>query len=164
VIRIGIAGHRVIEGGPATAFVECECERVLRDARALPVPVVALSAAAEGADTLFAEAAVRLGIPLELVRPFRDYDEDFVAAESRRRYAAIRAHATREVALGFRQRSSTAYLAAMRWIAARSDVLVAAWDGRPATHRGGTADAVAHARELGRTVVHLDVVRCAVAS
>jgi hypothetical protein len=159
VIRIGIVGHRVIEAGAATEFVMDQCEAVLRRARNRHAPVLALSAAAEGADTIFAETALRLGVRLELVRPFRGYVDDFADPEARRRYAALRTGASRETALRFERRSTSAYLAAMRWIAERSDVLVAAWDGAPAARRGGTADAVRHARRLGRPVVHVDVVR-----
>jgi hypothetical protein len=44
----------------------------------------------------------------------------------------------------------------MRWVAERSDGLLAIWDGRPAARAGGTADAVSHARALGRAVLHVD--------
>ena len=159
MIQIGIAGHRVIEAGEVTAFVIDQCEAVLRRARDRHAPVLALSAAAEGADTLFAEAALRLGVRLELVRPFRAYADDFAEPEALRRYSALRAGASRETELAFERRSTFAYLAAMRWIAERADVLVAAWDGRPTPRRGGTGDAVRHARRLGRPVVHLDVTR-----
>jgi len=38
-------------------------------------------------------------------------------------------------------------------VARRCDVLVAVWDGCPAAGLGGTADAVAFARSLGKQVV-----------
>jgi hypothetical protein len=52
----------------------------------------------------------------------------------------------------------------MLWVANRSDVLVAAWDGRPALGLGGTGNAVGHARRMGRPVIHIDVVNRSVVS
>jgi hypothetical protein len=118
--------------------------------------VVALSALAAGSDTLFAQAAVALGIPLVAVRPFDSYADDFSGVAARDAYGALWSRAERQVALAYRSRSQEAYRAAMRWVAARSDVLLAIWDGRPVAHAGGTADTVAHARALGRRILHID--------
>jgi hypothetical protein len=155
--RLGIVGHRELDS-EAAAFVSAESAALL-DAELSATPdVVALSALAEGADTLFAEAALRLGVPLEIVRPFDRYVEDFVTKAGRGRYRALANAARRETRLPFSVASVDAYEAAMRWIARACDVLVAAWDGSPPRGRGGTAEAVAYAESIGRRVIHLDVV------
>jgi hypothetical protein len=114
--------------------------------------VVAVSAAAEGADTLFAEAALVAGVPLELVRPFAAYVDDFPAGQARTRYLKLRAAAHKERRLPYLRRSECAYAAAMRTVVASSDVLVAAWDGRG---DGMTARTVRHALRVGLPVIHI---------
>ena len=155
--RLGIVGHRELDLAGA-AFVAAESFALLDAERAACGNVVAVSALAEGADTLFAEAALGLGVPLEIVRPFACYENDFGTEASRSRYSALVDAADLETRLPFSARSLHAYEAAMRWIAETCDLLVAAWDGLPPRGRGGTADAIRYAESIGRSVVHLDVV------
>lgn len=163
MLRVGIVGHRIL-GDPGTVrFVAEQCEAILSRAKSVSNDVIAVSATAEGADTLFAEAAISLEVPLEIVRPFEGYHEDFVSAEARNRYLAVRRAARSEIRLAYGDRSDAAYLAAMVWVTKRSDVLVAAWDGRPALGVGGTGNAVRHAGQIGRPVIHVDVVNRSVA-
>lgn len=163
MLRVGIVGHRVLDDPDVVRFVADASELILRRAGA-GGEVVALSAAAEGADTLFAEAALRVGVPLELVRPYDGYAGDFETDAARARYHSIRRAAAREIRLDYRERCEDAYVAAMRWITDESDLLVAAWDGLPALAVGGTADTFRRARALGRPVIHLDVVTGRVAA
>ena len=155
--RLGIVGHRTLDS-EAAAFIAAESAALLEDQSSTSGDVVAISALAEGADTLFAEAALELGVPLEIVRPFDRYLDDFVTTSSRRRYRRLVEAAHRETRLPFSVSSVVAYEAAMRWIARACDVLVAAWDGSPPRGRGGTAEAIVFAESIGRPVVHLDVV------
>ena len=155
--RLGIVGHRALDP-ETTAFVTAQSLALIDSERSTCGNVLALSALAEGADTLFAEAAIGLGVPLEIVRPFDSYENDFRTDASRRRYFALVDAAHRETRLSFAACSLQAYEAAMRWIADACDVLVAAWDGSPARVRGGTADAIRYAERIGRSVVHFDVV------
>jgi hypothetical protein len=155
--RIGIVGHRALDRD-AASFVSAESAALLSAECSLRGDVVAISALAEGADTLFAEAALRLGVPLEIVRPFDHYVDDFVTTTSRSRYRGLVEVARRETRLPFSIASLHAYEAAMRWVARACDVLVAAWDGSPPRGRGGTAEAIVYAERIGRRVVHLDVV------
>jgi hypothetical protein len=46
-----------------------------------------------------------------------------------------------------------AYLCASQYLIDRCDLLLAVWDGSPATATGGTAEAVKYARERGRPLV-----------
>ena len=155
--RLGIVGHRALDPETA-AFVTARSLDLIDSERAESDSVVAVSALAEGADTLFAEAALELGVPLEIVRPFDSYENDFRTEASRSRYSALVGAAHRETHLPFATCSLPAYEAAMRWIADACDLLVAAWDGSPPRGRGGTAAAVRYAEGIGRSVVHFDVV------
>lgn len=159
VTRIAIVGHRELGGAATVAFVATASRSVLGEALRGGSGVTAVSALAEGADTIFAEAAVALGIPLHVVTPFSGYESDFAGPQSRARYRRLRAAAESERALPNTRRSRSAYRAAMRWLVDTCDLLVAAWDGRPGLGPGGTADAVEHALSTERSVLHLDVVR-----
>lgn len=157
MFRIGIVGHRYLANVETIAFVANQSLAALKRAQAEHSDVVALSAIAEGSDTLFAEAALTLAIPLEIVRPFAEYAADFETLSAKRRYEELRAAARREVKLPHEDRSDVAYEAAMNWIVTRSDLLLLAWDGLPAGGAGGTGDAVKQAVQLNRPWLHLDV-------
>ncbi len=55
--------------------------------------------------------------------------------------------------LDFAEPSEAAFMAAGEAVVGRCQVVIAVWDGLPAAGLGGTADAVARARELGRRVI-----------
>jgi hypothetical protein len=154
-LRIGIVGHRHLDLA-TTEFVSIESKRIFAQILRNTSRVIAVSAIAEGADTLFAEAAHAFGVPLEVVRPFDSYDSDFVDAASRRQYDRLRTHAQNEVQLNYKSRSLEAYEAAMTWVVMTSDLLLAAWDGRPANGPGGTGEAVEKALRLNRPWIHLN--------
>jgi hypothetical protein len=156
VQKLGIAGHRVLDPS-ASAFVASASSVLIAVARRAG-EVAAVSALAEGADTLFAEAALAAGAHVEVVRPFAAYERDFPTHAAQRRYRALVEAAATETRLPFAARSTQAYEAAMRRVVDVCDVLVAAWDGTPPRGTGGTADAVRYAERVGRRVVHLDVV------
>src|SRR5436853_5294315 len=124
MLRLGIVGHRYLAKRETSAFVADQCLAILKQAQAEHTDVVALSAIAEGADTLFAEAALSLNIPLEIVRPFARYAFDFKTTDARRRYEKLHAAARCETRLNHEERSDVAYRAAMNWIVKESDVLV----------------------------------------
>jgi len=156
VQRIGIAGHRALDP-EAREFVASACSTLIAGARRTG-EVTAVSALAEGADTMFAEAALSAGATLEIVRPYEGFEREFDDVRARGRYDALRAAARRETRLPFTARSTRAYEAAMRRVTDGCDLLVAAWDGTPPRGTGGTADTIRYAESIGRRVVHLDVV------
>lgn len=157
MFRIGVVGHRYLANSETIAFVANQSLAALKQAQAEHSEVVALSAIAEGADTLFAEAALTLDIPLEIVRPFAEYAADFETVTARRRYQELRVGARWEVKLTYEGRSNVAYEAAMNWIVRQSDLLVVVWDGLPAEGAGGTGDAVRQAVRLNKPWLHLGV-------
>ena len=162
MFRLGIVGHRYLRDDRTGAFISHESSRILKKTQASHDEIVALSAIAEGADTLFAEAAIELNIPLEIVRPFKSYPADFETTSSRSRYEKLRAAARKEVSLAFEHRSDLAYQAAMDWIIAESNLLLVAWDGRPVISPVGTGAVVRQLELLKRPWVHLDVMNLCV--
>jgi hypothetical protein len=157
--RVGIVGHRVFESAGAAQFAADCCAAILRNRVESDQRPTAVSALAEGADSSFAEAALDLGLRLEVVRPFACYADDFATPEARELYERLRAAAHEEITLRFTHRSTAAYVAAMNWIVRRSQLLVAVWDGRSRRGPGGTADAVSQAVSEAREWVHIDVTR-----
>jgi len=121
-----------------------------------------ISAIAEGADTIFAEKAVELNIPLEIVRPFEDYGIDFTTPSAKQRYERLRSCALSETILPHTGRSDAAYLAGMYWIVDNCSLVVAVWDGSPARGSGGTGDAVERALHLKSDWIHINVANLSV--
>lgn len=153
---VGIAGHRRF-GDPAIGrFVRRGCRAILRRLRHSAPSCVALSPLAEGADTAFAEAALELGMPLDVIRPHAAFGDDFATARARSRYRRLLDRARRRADLAFDAPCDEAFEAAMNQVVEGSDLLVVAWDGGPPGGRGGTAHAVRRATELGRPWIHLD--------
>jgi hypothetical protein len=153
-VLVGVVGHRslTVEAAGVAGGV---CARVFTQlARAGRRPA-AVSALAEGADTLFARVALALGVPLEAVKPHGEYLDDFGSSEAQAEFLNVWTRARHRTVMPYRSRSDAAYQAAMQWVAARSDLLVAVWDGLPSTQIGGTAHTVAYARSLGRPIIHV---------
>ncbi|MGW7537816.1 hypothetical protein [Amycolatopsis sp. NPDC054798] len=146
---IGISGHRML---PAAARSRAE-----RDIRALlarqETPVTGLASLAAGADQLFAELLLRAGHRLHVVIPCQGFVGSIDEEPDRKRCQQLRAEAAVVTVLDFDHPSDDAFDAAGKFVVERCDLLVAVWDGQPARGRGGTGDAVAHARALGREVL-----------
>jgi hypothetical protein len=114
--------------------------------------LVGLTCLARGADQAFADAVLELGGALEVVVPAADYFTGISDPVSRERCDAYLAAAASTVTMPFETSGSSAYLAASEYLIDRCDLLLAVWDGAPATGSGGTADAVAYARERRRSI------------
>jgi hypothetical protein len=154
--RIGIVGHRYFCDQSVVAFISQQCFGLLEQFKALDPALTTISAIAEGADTIFAEAALKLDLPLEIVLPFRDYVSDFPTEDARERYRRLRAAACTEKILPYATRSDEAYEAAMNWVIMQADLLIAVWDGLPSGGTGGTGYAVQQAIELNQPWIHLN--------
>lgn len=151
---LGVTGHRDIatRDPELGATVARELERLQRTF-GRPRTLL-LSCLAEGADRLVARLAMEhLGAELVATLPLApdDYRRDFRSAASRAEFDALLAAASRRVVLidgdppegGFRGAARTRrYACAGAYVVARSEVLIALWDGRPARGVGGTAELV----------------------
>ena len=154
-MRVGVVGHRYLTAEGA-AFTARSCARLLSGLRASHSRVTALSALAEGADTLFASTAVVLGLPLDVVQPHNDYRSDFESSTALAAYDRLVAKARHRRLMPHRRRSDAAYRAAMRLVAEDCDLLAVVWDGYPSASVGGTADTIRYARARGQAIVHLN--------
>jgi len=157
MIRIGIVGHRFLGEQPTVDFVTEQCISILRQMKKRYRNVVALSAIAEGADMIFAEAASSLNIPFEIVRPFEEYIQDFETPVLKDRYLSLQKMAVKEIRLPYDKRSEESYFYAMQWVVRNSDLLIAVWDGKEGTSGIGTAATVKEAIRTNSNWIHLDV-------
>lgn len=162
-VWVGVTGHRAFDPDPRTPFrVHASCvlllDRLAEEAIAQSKRLVAATALAAGADTLFAEAALGLGLPLVGVVPCERYADDFDEV-GRTRFGKLLSMCERVEKLPFQDCGHEAYLAAGIWIVDRCNFLIAVWDKQPARGIGGTAEIVEYAKALGKTVLHIPVAR-----
>jgi len=155
-MRIGVVGHRRLSA-EGHAFATDVCTDLIGELRARVPRLTAVSALCEGADTLFAEAAVALDVPLEVVAAHTCYREDFAPdGAARSDFERLWSLARRRSAMAWQRPTDRAYQSAMHWVAGRCDLLIAVWDGRPSTNIGGTAHTVRYARAHGRALIVVD--------
>ncbi|WP_211269041.1 hypothetical protein [Saccharothrix syringae] len=145
---IGISGHQNLPEA-ARRRAEDDIRALLRGQHE---PFTGMASLAEGADQLFAELVLAAGGKLHAVIPSLAYETTFRgnALDTYLRLLDAAADTTR---LPFDVPDESAYHAAGNYIVEHCDLLVAVWDGQPARGLGGTGDAVAHARMLGREVL-----------
>lgn len=157
--RVAVTGHRNLQTLETVQFVTEAFEHILTDIRErCSLGVVAVSGLAEGADTIFAETALALSIPLESVIAYEGLIGDFPHGPSRECYLRLREQSRHVHMLPFYRRSNKAYMALGYWLVQECDLLVAAWNGLPAAGEGGTGDVVAYARQEGRPILHIHTV------
>lgn len=171
-LSIGVTGHRLerlgeINLGAVSAAVSGllgAIEGAVRNSCPLPTaPSLRLvTALAQGADSIAADAALARGWELDVVLPFarETYTTDFPEGQPRAAYEGLlgAAHAVFELP-GDRKApdgSAVAYERAGRIVLAQSDLLIAVWDGGPVLGRGGAAQIVAEAVLQNIPVIHID--------
>jgi hypothetical protein len=145
--RLGITGHQTFPA-QALAYITTGLKILLGDQRP---PLVGYSSLAAGADQLFAHELLATGGQLHAVIPCEGYADTF-SDQARTEYTELLNAATTTTVLEYPQPSEEAFDAAGKWIAEHCHTLIAVWDGKAARGRGGTADAVAYARQLGKDV------------
>jgi hypothetical protein len=156
VVTVGGIGHRDLEGLNEFAYVQLCFHRILSElVRQFP-RLQTVSALASGADTVFAQCAKSLSIPIASIIPFANFDADFSDPEPNARYLALRRSAFCETRLHFLERNDRAYKKSMEWVVFKSNIVVAAWDGRRIGSPGGTWEAVSLCEKLGKTLIHVD--------
>lgn len=146
-MRIGITGHMNL--APATCdLVTDELKHEL--AQYDPAELVGYSCIAEGADSLFARAVVDAGGRLVALLPAPDYRDTRVSRTHLPVFDAL-VDAADEVRYVAETSSMQAYDAANAQMLDQVDLMLAVWDGQPSPEwkTGGTADAVAAAKERG---------------
>ncbi len=117
-----------------------------------------VSALAEGADRLAAEAALSLDQTLEVVLPFRpeEYERDFDSEASLTEFRDLLAKASSVLVLdGHKHETdrSLAYEAAGMTLLDNCDLLIAVWDGGAGRGRGGTREVIGEAARRAMPVI-----------
>ncbi|MDA1362377.1 hypothetical protein O1R50_22320 [Glycomyces luteolus] len=145
--RIGITGHMNL--APATVVLVREALQAALEPYG-PAELVGVSCIAEGADSIFAAVLLDAGGRLEALLPTPDYRDTQVSAAHLPVFDGLvqRAHVKRYIA---KASSMQAYEDANAQMLSSVDLLLAVWDGQPSPEgkKGGTADAVAVARNAG---------------
>ena len=158
---IGFTGHRQLA---EPKLVSAAIRATLMDLKeAAPGEWLALSSIAAGSDTIFAQQAMRLNLAWQAVLPLppAEFRNDFSPSEWRDAESLL-AEAEQVRVLTEKDGRNDAYLDAGMETVHESDVLLAVWDGAPARGKGGTADVVGYARELGHPIVIIDATTGAV--
>jgi hypothetical protein len=178
VLRMGVSGHRPNHFDDAAqekvrqtlariyAWTQESLAGIHRreagvfDAAAPEVRIV--SALAEGADRVVARAGLDAGFALDAIIPFAQdvYITDFTTQQSRGEFLSLLGNARVTMVLpGDRSSSDSAdagYEAAGLMTLRQSDMLIAIWDGKRASGRGGTGDIVQQAIDYGIPVLRFD--------
>jgi hypothetical protein len=152
VPRIGITGHTNLR--PASFPLVSDAMRAAL-ATLATAELSGVTCLAQGADQVFAHVVLDLGGTLHVVLPSADYRENQVSPDNLPEFDALLDRAATVHTMPFPRSSPAAYMAASEHMLARVDTLIAVWDGRAASHYGGTADVVdaAHHRGLPVTVI-----------
>jgi conflict system pore-forming effector with SLATT domain len=152
---VGFTGHRQL---PDPARADACIEQALAELRQrAPGEWIGVSSAAMGSDILFARRVLTLGAEWQAVLPLpsAEFQKDF-APEEWPEIEALLARAGIVTALAGEADRREAYLDCGIEVVNACDVLIALWDGEPARGRGGTAEVVTYARELGRPLIIID--------
>lgn len=164
-LSVGVTGHRLERlGADRVHAVEAAAGEVLAAlAGSAPEGGAAfrlVTAVADGADSIFGEAALAAGWRLDVVLPFgRDhYAADFPEGPARAAYERLltSSGAVFELHESDPDEGGVAYERAGRVVLSQSDILVAVWDNGPVRGRGGAAQIVAEAVLQGIPVIQID--------
>jgi hypothetical protein len=145
---VGVTGHTNL----TDRSIELVHQELLDLLRPRANDLVGMTCLARGADQVFADTVLELGGALEVVIPASDYFTGISDPVSRERCEAYLGAAASAVTMPYESSGPPAYLSASRYLIDRCDLLLAVWDGSPATGSGGTADAVAYARDRERSI------------
>ena len=118
--------------------------------------VIAISAISNGADSIFAQSAISLGIRLESIIPFGQFSSDFQEGVTFERYRSLRSQSKYETRANFEKRSNLAYKKSMEWLVFKSNTIVAIWNSREEGSVGGTWEAVSLSMKMRKNMIHID--------
>jgi SMODS and SLOG-associating 2TM effector domain 1 len=152
---VGFTGHRQLADWDKARACIAEALAVLR--REAPGEWIGVSSAAAGSDLVFAQTVLGAGQAWQAILPLvaAEFQKDFDPVEWQEAEALLaRAETVKVMATGGVREE--AYLDCGIETVNTCDVLLSLWDGEPARGRGGTAEVVAYARELGRPLIVID--------
>src|SRR6266702_4457777 len=125
--RIGFSGHQQLGDETTLKFVSQQLRELLiayqQQACQDGKDILVYSALALGADQLFVNIALELGIPVEVVIPCACYEEIFTSPEMQSEYHRLLGRCRKIYRLPFQGCSDDAFLAAGHWIVDHSDLM-----------------------------------------
>ncbi len=173
-LRVGVTGHRPNRLSPeAPQALAAAVRRLLAGFQdslsavlvshkdcfsAEPPRLIVVSSLAEGTDRVVAEVAREMGLELFCPLPFArdEYEKDFDAPASRQSYRRLLGEASVFELDGSRADADQAYEGAGLFMLRQSDVVIAVWNGKVGSGRGGTRDIVQAAVDAGIPQVRFD--------
>jgi hypothetical protein len=163
MLKIAITGHRNLLN---KREVRENIALSLQYFQKIDTDLQAISALAVGADTIFAQEANKLKIPVRYVLPFelKVYEEDFLDAQLTVLQDLLAKNNNQyEVVSSLKdtkpETKNEAYFAVGKRLVDECDILVAVWDGQDAQGKGGTGDVVAYACSQNKPVHIIKGVR-----
>lgn len=164
LLQIGVTGHRRL---PNAEMLRRSVDQVLNQLDTLLGGTLhsfsVVSPLAEGADRLVAQQVLtwpQQGQTADLVvllpLPLDEYRRDFDTTESQAEFADLMTRARQVCVAPPTATRPTGYLRVGQQLVQSCDVLIAIWNGESAAGRGGTAEIVAYARQIGRWLFWID--------
>lgn len=144
---VGVSGHIKIADSTSDQLAEA-----VRSVLQNEGDVVAYSALAEGADRIFANVALELGLPLVgvLTCPVERFIEDFRSEESVAEFRELLSRCSEVVhAYEGLPEQENVYIYADSYLCRTCDLVVVLWDGKATNHAAGTARVVEMRRGEG---------------
>src|SRR5579885_1167601 len=155
-LAIGVGGHQNLGSEETQRFVEQQFRALITTYQQRETQLIIYSALALGADQLFVQIALELGIQVEIVLPCSEYEYIFSSEVERANYRRLLQEAHTIHQLPPQKCSNDAFLAAEQWIIDHSDLAIFAWNGLPPQGRSGTGDIASYAWFVGCPFVHID--------
>lgn len=147
-LSIGISGHQDLGSQDNQQWIKTQLRREIKSIYVAD----AYSSLAIGADQLFAEICVDLGINLKAVIPSQQYETTF-SARDEKKYTALLKKCQNVQILDYPNPSEGAFLAAGKQLVDRCKLLFVVWNQRPSAGLGGTADIFTYARKLSKSII-----------
>jgi len=148
--NVGVTGHQYLPD-EVLAHVTTSITAIVA---AQPGLIVGYSSLAAGSDQLFARILLDAGGVLIAVIPCQGYEKT-LSGENLTSYRQLLKRAHKTITLEYTTPSESAFMAANEEVIKASDLLIAVWDGLPASGFGGTADAVWLAWSCCKPVVNV---------
>jgi hypothetical protein len=153
LVVLGITGHRKLKNQrDVVKQIHRIIERIKHSIPPLHNTTLVfsvLSSLAEGADRLVTHEVLKIpNAQLDVVLPLAedDYIRDFKEPKSRTEFKGLLARSRRVLQLPPTATRTEAYAQAGRYVVDHCDILIALWDGKHSSAKGGTAETVSYAR------------------
>lgn len=163
MLKIAVSGHIKLLN---ESEVRKNITLSLQYFQAIDKDLLAISALAAGADTIFAQEAIKLNITVRYILPFelKVYEENFSPSELIVLQGLLSKNEQKyEVVSSLKDTSqetrNEAYLAVGKHLVEECDILLVVWDGKDAQGKGGTGDVVAYAHTQNKPVHIIKGVR-----